>query len=200
MKKSRNYWPLGILCVIIVGIVMLVLLVRLSILDPVIDDGAYFEKYSRVDADINTIIKDTKGFEGHYALYLGANAIPPKDISSQPLSPYFIKGHRDKLKQAPKIELFTDTPNHIYLNIIAKDPNTSIAELKITLFMERYHMEKERLEVGALQCDLQGVCVSPEFALDVAGRWKAILQIEYAQDGQHKKIYFEKEFFASKHP
>ncbi|PAF44833.1 hypothetical protein [Helicobacter sp. 11S02596-1] len=199
MKKNRNFWPLGILSVIVIGIVLLVLLVRLSVVHPIIDDGAYFEKYSDVDKDINRIIKDTKAFENDYALYIGANQKPPQEAIYRPLSPYFVKGHRDKLKEQPKVELFTDAPNRIDVAMIPKVSDPLITDVSIRLFMVRYHSKTERLDLGNLECS-SGTCLSPEFSIDMAGRWKAILQVTYTQNQTHKKIFFEKEFFASERP
>ncbi|PAF49558.1 hypothetical protein BKH41_02525 [Helicobacter sp. 12S02232-10] len=200
MKKNRNFWPLGILSIIIIGIILLFLLVKLSMMNPIIDDNAYFEKYSEVDKDINKIIKNTEEFENYYTLYIGANQKPLKNSLSRPLSPYFVKGHRDKLKEEPKIELFTNAPNYIYVTIVPKTLSSPISDLNIKLFMTRYHMNTEHLDLGSLQCSTEDFCSSPKFELNIKGRWKAILQVEYTQNNEHKKIFFEKEFFASRLP
>ncbi|PAF42939.1 hypothetical protein [Helicobacter sp. 11S03491-1] len=198
-KKSKNIWPYGILAVIIIGVILLVMLVRLSIEDPIIDDNAYFEKYNDVDKNINTIMKDTKEFETYYSVYIDANQKPSHTLTQQPLSPYFIKGHRDKLKQSPKIELFTNTPNQFYVSIVPKISPSPVGDIQISLFLSRFHMEKQDLQLGVLKCDSHGLCISKDFNLNVDGRWKAILQIQYIQNNEIKKIFLEKEFFASKH-
>ncbi|PAF52310.1 hypothetical protein [Helicobacter sp. 13S00477-4] len=199
MKKSRNFWPYGILAVIVIGVILLVWLVKLSVQSPVIDDNAYFEKYDEVDKNINSFMKDTKIFLNDYSVYIGANQTPPEDSIHEPLAPYFIKGHRDKLKEAPKVELFTNSPNQIYVLLVPKKISSDLSGIKINLFMVRYHMKKEHLNFNDLHCDSHNLCRTPEFDLDMDGRWKAILQIEYTQNNKTKKIYFEKEFFASKH-
>lgn len=200
MKKKRNFWPIGILLIIAIGVILLVDLVRWSIKKPIIDENAYFEKYSDVEKNINLILQDTKDFEMHFTIFVSVNAKPVYDAVEIPLSPYFVKGHRDKNKTEPKVELFTNTSNQIYAYIIPKMPDLETKDIKINLYLQRYHLKDASLNLGEMLCE-NNECVSKSFDIDVGGRWKVILEIAYPQGSDGiKKIYLEKEFFAALHP
>lgn len=199
MKKNRNFWPIGILAIILIGVVLLVDLVRWSIKSPTIEDNAYFEKYSDVEKNINPILKDTKIFETHFTIFINANTKPLQETIEIPLSPYFVKGHRDKNKTERKAELFTNIPNKIYAHIIAKTPDLSVKDIKINLYLQRYHLKDVSLSLGEMLCE-GSECASKDFDIDVNGRWKVILEITYPQGSNDlKKIFLEKEFFATSH-
>lgn len=216
MKKKLNLWPYGILAVIVIGVVLLVRLVMLSSGHPDLEEVAYGgKKYGQVEKDINPIIQDTRAFEAQYAIYIDVNKKPSPSVQNQPLMNYDIKGNGSRLadeKKNQKAQLFTDTPNKIYVDFIPKaSPSKGISDKPISnirakVFLQRYY-GKEKTDLGQLTCD-KNSCVSEAFNLTLPkdskqileGRWRVSLEISYTQEGADKSIVLEKEFFAAKRP
>lgn len=196
MNKKRNFWPIGILVIIVIGVLLLVWLVMLSIKDPVFDDEAYFQSYENVEKNINNILKDTEAFNKEYTIYVAANTKPTEDKSNIPLSHYVIKGHRDKEKSLPKTDLYTDKSNQIYIHVFSHQTQSN--DLKIHLYLKRYYKENERIDLGQIECKINSDCMSKPFDIKVDGRWKLILKIDYKDHEKDKKIFLEKDFFANK--
>lgn len=68
MTKSKNYWPHGIVFVLLLMVSACTLVVTIAIKNPVEMDSFYMEKYQKVDANINHIMAEQKAFDANYAL------------------------------------------------------------------------------------------------------------------------------------
>lgn len=213
MKKKLNLWPFGILAIIVIGVVLLIRLVILSSGHPDLEEIAYGgKKYGQVEKDINPIIKDTRAFQDQYSIYMDVNKKPTPSVQNEPMMNYDIKGNGSKLsdeKKNQKAQLFTDSPNKIYVDFISKTPASvkPISNIRVKVFLQRYYA-KEKTDLGELTCDKRHSCMSEDFNLTLSknskqileGRWRVSLEISYVQDGLDKTIVLEKEFFAAKRP
>lgn len=213
MKKKLNLWPFGILAIIVIGVVLLIRLVILSSGHPDLEEIAYGgKKYGQVEKDINPIIEDTRAFQAQYSIYMDVNKKPTLSAENEPMMNYDIRGNGSRLsdeKKNQKAQLFTDTPNKIYVDFIPKtqDASKPISKIKAKVFLQRYYA-KEKIDLGELTCDKKNSCMSEDFNLTLSkdskqileGRWRVSLEISYVQDGLDKTIVLEKEFFAAKRP
>jgi len=68
VKNRINFWPIGIVAVLIFMIFVCVMLVRIAMQNPPQMDNFYFEKYQKVDENINAIMERQKVFEENFAL------------------------------------------------------------------------------------------------------------------------------------
>lgn len=68
MTKSRNYWPQGIVIVLIFMVCACTAVVVIAMKNPVEMDSFYLEKYQQVDENINEILAKQKVFDENYAL------------------------------------------------------------------------------------------------------------------------------------
>jgi len=67
-KKKINFWPIGIVAVLIFMIFVCVMVVKIAMQNPVQMDSFYFEKYQKVDENINAIMARQKVFEENFKL------------------------------------------------------------------------------------------------------------------------------------
>lgn len=68
MTKTKNYWPHGIVLVLIFMVCACAAVVMIAIKNPVQMDSFYLEKYQQVDENINNIMADQKIFDDNYAV------------------------------------------------------------------------------------------------------------------------------------
>ena len=68
MTKTKNYWPHGIIFVLLLMVSACTLVVIISIKNPVELDSFYMEKYQKVNKDINKIMEAQKVFDANYVL------------------------------------------------------------------------------------------------------------------------------------
>jgi len=68
MTKTKNYWPHGIVLVLIFMVCACAAVVIIAIKNPVQMDSFYMEKYQQVDENINEIMAEQKVFDENYAL------------------------------------------------------------------------------------------------------------------------------------
>jgi len=68
MTKSKNYWPHGIVLVLIFMVCACAAVVIIAMKNPVEMDSFYMEKYQQVDENINEILAEQKLFDENYIL------------------------------------------------------------------------------------------------------------------------------------
>lgn len=68
MTKTKNYWPHGIVFVLILMVLACTVVVMIAIKNPVQMDSFYMEKYQQVDENINEIMAEQKVFDDNFAL------------------------------------------------------------------------------------------------------------------------------------
>ncbi len=96
--KEKNFWPLGIMSVLILGLGIVVFLVVFALKNSPKNDLVYFKGHNEVDLNFNAMLKTYENFKSNYRFLVGLN---PLDKSSKtPILPYFSKGtHGDKKLQ-----------------------------------------------------------------------------------------------------
>lgn len=68
MTKTKNYWPHGIVLVLIFMVCACTAVVVIAMKNPVEMDSFYMEKYQQVDENINEILAKQKIFDENYKL------------------------------------------------------------------------------------------------------------------------------------
>lgn len=167
---------------------MIVASVMIAIKNPAKEDNAYFSSKREVDSNINQIIKDQNRFSKEYQLYLGINKFPQVNGYAKLFPPYLAKA-KSQIQQS--LYLDTQKDNHLYVKALCKQPQ----KLSIFLYMEKINSKQEKVEIGKMQYE-NGYFASNAFSNLQKGRYKAIFEVSYQEDGKDKKIFFEREVFA----
>lgn len=186
MKK--NYWPLGIFVFLGVMVCMIIASVVIAIKHPTKEDDTYFSSKREVDSNINQIIKDQNRFSKEYQLYLGINKFPQVNGYAKLFPPYLAKA---KSQTQQSLYLDAQKDNHLYVKALCKQPQN----LSIFLYMEKINSKQEKVEIGKMHYE-NGYFASNAFSNLQKGRYKAIFEVSYQEDGKDKKIFFEREVFA----
>ncbi|WP_458700152.1 FixH family protein [Sulfurospirillum sp. 1307] len=107
--KERNYWPHGIVMVLLFMVFACVMVVKISMDNPVQMDSFYLEKYQQVDENINAIKEAQVKFEKNYNLIYKTNKFKIGSNNSFEMSIKDIKS--DKLIQNANITLVVTRPD-----------------------------------------------------------------------------------------
>ncbi|MCR4942653.1 MAG: FixH family protein [Campylobacter sp.] len=113
-KSNKTFWPYGIFLIIMACIVLCVYTIIVSLDYPVELDNSYFEKYQKVDADINEILAKQKEFEANYEVSF--------------IKPDF-KISKDKLLNV-KVVSKNATPINLNSEVILTRPDTNKFDIK----------------------------------------------------------------------
>ncbi len=113
-KKEINFWPIGIVTVIIFMIFACSMVVKIAFDNPVQMDSYYFEKYQQVDENINEIRAKQKVFEENFALSYKTKKFTMGEENSFEMS---IKNIKDNsIIQNAQIKLVISRPETNELN------------------------------------------------------------------------------------
>lgn len=186
MKK--NYWPLGIFAFLGVMVCSIILSVYIALKNPAQEDDTYFSSKKEIDSNINQIIKDQNRFSKEYQLYLGINKFPQVNGYAKLFPPYLAQA-KSQTQQTLYLDATKD--NHLYVKALCKEPQ----DLSISLYMEKINAKQEKIELGEMHYE-NGYFASNSFSNLQKGRYKAIFEVSYQEDGKKKKIFFEREVFA----
>jgi len=66
MDNSRNYWPLGIVLIVLAVVLLIVFTIKFAATNPVEMDNKYMLNYQAVDENINEFQKSQKRFEDEF--------------------------------------------------------------------------------------------------------------------------------------
>ncbi|MCE3038810.1 hypothetical protein [Helicobacter anatolicus] len=186
MKK--NYWPLGILLIIVIGVVLLVLLVYISLLQPNLKDNSYLQDSSVVEKNTDLFLGETKKFVQSYEtqVYFAG-------MSDLFFPPYSIKAQKIERKNHKELLLKVQAHNIVTLKFIplVKNP-PKILDYKV--YAMRYYDKDYRDKVDHLPQNL--IESSFDFYPQKAGRWKVVLKIKILHDGEEKEVYLQRDFLA----
>lgn len=215
-KPKRNFWPYGILLVILLGVVLISISIRISVKHPVVDDVPFFIKHDDMDSAINDLLESTKALQNDFDFFVNANATPANDGALRPYSPYMRPPHRDKATQNTSPTLHTKSLNTIFLRVIGKSSKPQ--NLRLQAFIQKIgNLEAQEIFIynpkdssyssikppkkGAqipigelvLQENIQSkdsnkeaIYASPFFMLELEGRWIVSLQISQSDDKDTK--------------
>lgn len=187
MKK--NYWPLGILLIILLGICLLIGLVYVSLLQPNINDNSYMQNFSNVDKNTELFLGKTKSFAESYDVAVEVNG--KKDYF---IAPYLLKAKKIEEKTHQQLFVKTGEKNRIVLDFIPKQKNT-IKILGYSAYAMRYYDREYRDKADLLfEGDVNKKVF--DFSPKDIGRWKIVLKIDILQDGEEKQAYLQRDFVA----
>jgi hypothetical protein len=126
MTKTKNYWPHGIVLVLIFMVCACVAVVMIAIKNPVEMDSFYMEKYQKVDENINEILAKQKLFDENFELSYKTKKFTIGESNSFELS---VKNKKDgTLVQSADIKLMVTRPetNKFNQEIVAKQAKNGI--------------------------------------------------------------------------
>lgn len=216
-KPKRNFWPYGILLVILLGVVLISISIRISVKHPVVDDVPFFIKHDDMDSAINDLLKSTKVLQNDFDFFIDANATPTNDEALRPYSPYMRPPHRDKATQNTSPTLHTKSLNTIFLRAISKSGKPQ--NLRLRAFIQKIgNLEDQeifiynpkdssyssikppkkgaQIPIGELvlqestqskDSKKEAIYASPFFMLELEGRWIVSLQISQNDDKDTNK-------------
>lgn len=187
MKK--DLWPIGIFIFLGLMVCMIVLSVSIAVINPVLEDDTYFSSKKEIDGSINQIIRDQNHFSKEYQLYLGINKFPQVNGYAKLFPPYIAQA---KSQSMQSLHLNTQENNYLYVKALCKQPE----KLSIFLYMEKINSRQEKIEIGEMRYE-NGYFASNVFSHLKKGRYKAIFEVSYHEDGKKKKVFFEREVFAN---
>jgi len=126
MTESKNYWPHGIVLVLIFMVCACAAVVIIAMKNPVEMDSFYMEKYQQVDENINEILAKQKVFDENYDLVYKTKKFIIGASNSFELS---IKNKKDgTLLKNADIKLMVTRPetNKFNQEILAKESKNGI--------------------------------------------------------------------------
>lgn len=211
-KPKRNFWPYGILLVILLGVVLISISIRISVKHPVVDDVPFFIKHDDMDSAINDLLESTKALQNDFDFFIDANTTPTNDEALRPYSPYMRPPHRDKATQNTSPTLHTKSLNTIFLRTISKYGKPQ--NLRLQAFIQKIgNLEAQeifiynpkdssyssikppkkgaQIPIGELvlqentqskDSKKEAIYASPFFMLELEGRWIVSLQISQNDD------------------
>lgn len=215
-KPKRNFWPYGILLVILLGVVLISISIRISVKHPVVDDVPFFIKHDDMDSAINDLLESTKALQNDFDFFINANSTPTNDEALRPYSPYMRPPHRDKAAQNTSPTLHTKSLNTIFLRVI--DKSSKPQNLRLQAFIQKIgNLEAQeifiynpkdssyssikppkkgaQIPIGELvlqentqskDSKKEAIYASPFFMLELEGRWIVSLQISQNDDKDTK--------------
>lgn len=215
-RPKRNFWPYGILLVILLGVVLISISIRISVKHPVVDDVPFFIKHDDMDSAINDLLESTKALQNDFDFFINANATPTSDEALRPYSPYMRPPHRDKATQNTSPTLHTKSLNTIFLRVIGKSSKPQ--NLRLQAFIQKIgNLEAQeifiynpkdssyssikppkkgaQIPIGELvfqentqskDSKKEAIYASPFFMLELEGRWIVSLQISQSDDKDTK--------------
>ncbi len=87
--KEKNFWPLGIMSVLIFGLGIVVFLVVFALKNSPKNDLVYFKGHNEVDLNFNDMLKTYENFKSNYRFSVGLK--PLIKSPKTPILPYFLK-------------------------------------------------------------------------------------------------------------
>jgi hypothetical protein len=135
MTKTKNYWPHGIVLVLIFMVCACAAVVMIAIKNPVQMDSFYLEKYQQVDENINEIMADQKIFDDNYSVEYKTKKFTIGASNSFEMS---IKNKQDgTLLNKANIQLMVTRPetNEFNQEILAKEAKNGtfvFEDIKVT--------------------------------------------------------------------
>jgi len=130
MAKTKNYWPHGIVIVLILMVCACIAVVTIAIKNPVEMDSFYMEKYQKVDENINEILEKQKLFDENFVLEYKTQKFTIGKSNTFELS---IKNKKDKtLVKNAEIKLMVTRPetNKYNQEILVKQSENGIFSFK----------------------------------------------------------------------
>ncbi|WP_104732055.1 hypothetical protein [Helicobacter salomonis] len=167
--KEKNYWPLGILAVLLLGVFLVSALVVVAIKNSPKDDNSYLEKHTFTDAHINTMIANYRTFLQSYHLILLT-----QDQSLTPLFPYY-------LNQNTPILWLKLQDNRVRIVIEKLQPEATPLDLSVLLIRDRDDLQPFS-KPECLENQKQITCQLHPFNLPSEGHCKILVRVKFRGD------------------
>ncbi len=159
----RNYWPLGILVVLLIGLVLIIALVVVAIRYAPQSDTSYLHQHTYTDSHINDMLAQYQAFSKIYALSLSSGK-----QNLEPTFPFYFN---------PNTPLLWLTSNNNQLTLIVHKNNKEAPSLRFTITALR--PRQKPILIGELACKQEGeeeLCSTPLFNLPLKGNYKLLLK------------------------
>ncbi|WP_121021374.1 hypothetical protein [Helicobacter vulpis] len=164
--REKNYWPLGILAILLLGVVLVSALVVVAIKNTPQDDNSYLEKHTFTDAHINTMLAHYRAFLENYDLVL-----LNQDQSLTPLFPYYVNQNTPTLRLKLR-------HNQVRIVIEKLQPKAPPLELSVLLIRGRDHLQPFR-EPECVENTKQIACTLHPFNLPSEGHYKILIRVHF---------------------
>ncbi|STP13029.1 Uncharacterised protein [Helicobacter mustelae] len=188
---KRNYWPLGILIIIFIGVLLLVALVYISLVQPNINDNSYLQKSSSIEKSPDLFLGATRHFAESYEVLVKSN-----EQKDHFIPPYLLRAKKIEEKIQKPLVLKPRTKNILQLEFLKKKPNVPKI-LHYGVYMIRYY-DKNYKDKADLLFEGDDHQLSFDFAPKKEGRYKLILQIAFEKDGKREQAYLQRDFLVQK--
>ena len=189
--QEKNYWPLGIIGVLLFGVFMVSVSITIALKNPIQDESTYFDTKRNVDERINEIITHQNLFNSLFSYTISLNANTAKKLDF--VFPYYAPSHRPDIKRGEIIKIPAD---NVRLTFKLDKPTTQLKS--ITLFLDSPIQAGKLVNLGEFSTNDSHTFTSQTLDNLPNGRWKFILELSFTADSQDsttKKAYLESEVF-----
>ncbi|WP_221279130.1 hypothetical protein [Helicobacter gastrocanis] len=164
--KEKNYWPLGILSILFIGLGLVVALVVVAIKYTPQNDNSYLHQHTYTDSHINGMLSTYSAFRQAYSLEL-VNG----NQKLEPLFPFYIN------QNTPLLWL-SNQHNNLSLQVQHKDPKAPTLSFSVSVLRTK----QKPLILGNIACETQEkerICQLPPFNLPFKGRYQVMVKINF---------------------
>ena len=189
--QEKNYWPLGIIGVLLFGVFMVSVSITIALKNPIQDESTYFDTKRNVDERINEIIANQNLFNSLFSYTISLNADTTHEMKF--VFPYYTPSHRPDIKKGEIVKIPAD---NVRLTFKLDKPTTQLKS--IALFLDSPIQAVELVNLGEFSTNDSLIFTSPTLDNLPNGRWKFILELSFTADSQDsttKKAYLESEVF-----
>lgn len=189
--QEKNYWPLGIIGVLLFGVFMVSVSITIALKNPIQDESTYFDTKRNVDERINEIIANQNLFNSLFSYIISLNADTTHEMKF--VFPYYTPSHRPDIKKGEIVKIPAD---NVRLTFKLDKPTTQLKN--ITLFLDSPIQAGKLVNLGEFSTNDSHTFTSQTLDNLPNGRWKFILELSFTADSQDsttKKAYLESEVF-----
>ncbi|GMB95985.1 hypothetical protein [Helicobacter sp. NHP22-001] len=164
--EEKNYWPLGILSILLIGLSLVVALVVVAIKYTPQSDNSYLHQHTYTDSHINGMLSTYNAFRQAYSLEL-VNG----NQKLEPLFPFYIN------QNTPLLWL-SNRHNNLSLQVQRKDPKALVPTFSVAVLRTK----QKTLDLGKVPCSTQekeSTCLLPPFNLPLKGHYQIMLKVDF---------------------
>ena len=187
--QEKNYWPLGIIGVLLFGVFMVSVSITIALKNPIQDESTYFDTKRNVDERINEIIANQNLFNSLFSYTISLNADTTHEMKF--VFPYYTPSHRPDIKKGEIVKIPAD---NVRLTFKLDKPTTQLKS--IALFLDSPIQAVELVNLGEFSTNDSHTFTSQTLDNLPNGRWKFILELSFITDSRDmtpKKAYLESE-------
>ena len=187
--QEKNYWPLGIIGVLLFGVFMVSVSITIALKNPIQDESTYFDTKRNVDERINEIIANQNLFNSLFSYTISLNADTTHEMKF--VFPYYTPSHRPDIKKGEIVKIPAD---NVRLTFKLDKPTTQLKS--IALFLDSPIQAGKLVNLGEFSTNDSHTFTSQTLDNLPNGRWKFILELSFITDSRDmtpKKAYLESE-------